>query len=123
MNKLYVIKQNGLFATVKANHKPVGFVTAKFEGQASSDIEVIDIVDDIDPDTLKIIGKKAVFNQDKFDIKQQTATNKLSAEQATKDSDIAERDAVKAIDVNSMIDNLTKDDLKKVLRWLIKRAG
>jgi len=43
---------------------------------------------------------------------------KLDAEQLIKDSDAAERDAVKTIDV----DNMTDADQKRVLKYLIKRV-
>ena len=80
MYKLYIIKTaDDKYGTVRANHKPVGYVTDKFEGQETTDITLLDIIDDLDPITNEVIGKKAVFNQSKLDAK-------LSAEQTKKDA-------------------------------------
>lgn len=121
MTNLYVIKQNNVYALVKANHKPVHFVTDKIPADID-DIEVLDIVDDIDPDTLELIGKKAVFNQAKFDVKQQLMADKLTAEQVASSLEVSEKATVDSIDVDLMLDNMDKAKLKQVLKWLIKRA-
>lgn len=82
------------------------------------DIDHLDIVDDIENG-----GKKAVLNTQKVATKDALIAAKKAQWAADYETDIAERASVKAIDVDSMIDSNEKDNLKELLKYLIKKLG
>jgi len=117
MNIGYVHIENGIPVTSKRNHTPPNMITKCPKDDKNDYITDIDVLD-IDTNL-----RTAKFNQTKYDQKESNRVTLEAEIQAKVNLEAQEKTAVDAIDVDNMVDDLTKTELKKVLKWLIKRAG
>lgn len=108
------LNNSSIFKIERRTHQPSNFVTDIFEGQDYDDISYYDVIDNIDPETSEVLGKKAVFNQTSYDDKVAAQAAADSA-QATSDAAMAVIDAeIRAADIDSMDHDSLKDLVKKM---------